>query len=148
MNELANPTPIVSRPADGMATESLFLSMTQDADLKEQVDFLNPDDVEASKPLGWEGQPARSASFSLPGPKRPNGGPLSSAQIQNDRGKSKRTKKSLMDDILQLHLSKRVIGKGHLRQRIGRQRIVMEDTIALCGQISFDESIRDSQIIN
>ncbi|GAB4848720.1 hypothetical protein Ancab_003447 [Ancistrocladus abbreviatus] len=69
-------------------------------------------------------------------------------QLQNDRGKSKKTKKSLMDDILQLHLSKMVIGKGHIKWRIGRQRTVMEETTDLRGQISSGELIRDSHIIN
>ncbi|GAB4848952.1 hypothetical protein Ancab_003766, partial [Ancistrocladus abbreviatus] len=55
---------------------------------------------------------------------------------KTDRGKGKRTKKSLMEDILQLPLSKRAIGKGQIRQSIGRQRIEMEATADLHGQPS------------
>ncbi|GAB4829579.1 hypothetical protein Ancab_019247 [Ancistrocladus abbreviatus] len=159
MNVLVNPTPTVSRPTGGTAIANgrkLVPFKESSCRFEGASRVSNLDDVEVSKPLVWEGQPARSASFSLPGPERPQGRPSSSAQgvfvgpgtrpdllqntieiqreetsvsslspgspqLQTDRGKSKRTKKSLMDDILQMHLSKRVIGKGHLRQRIGRQ---------------------------
>ncbi|GAB4837410.1 hypothetical protein Ancab_002279, partial [Ancistrocladus abbreviatus] len=67
-------------------------------------------------------------------------------QMTSERRKCK--KKSLSDDILQLQLSKRVIGKGTVRRRVGRTRSGMEDTTDSGGLISSRESIRDSQFIN
>ncbi|GAB4850728.1 hypothetical protein Ancab_030028 [Ancistrocladus abbreviatus] len=68
--------------------------------------------------------------------------------LQLDRGRRKCKKKSLSNDILQLRLSKRVIGKGTVRRRVGRIRSGMEYTTDTGGQISSGESIRDSQFIN
>ncbi|GAB4856775.1 hypothetical protein Ancab_014693 [Ancistrocladus abbreviatus] len=68
--------------------------------------------------------------------------------LQLDRGRRKCKKKSLSDDILQLRLSKRVIGKGTVHRRVGRIRSGMEDTTDPGGQISSGESICDSQFIN
>ncbi|GAB4825531.1 hypothetical protein Ancab_008405 [Ancistrocladus abbreviatus] len=68
--------------------------------------------------------------------------------LQMDNGRRKSKKKSLSDDILQLRLSKRVIGKGTVHRRVGRIQLGMEDTTDSGGQISSGESIRDSQFIN
>ncbi|GAB4834210.1 hypothetical protein Ancab_032475 [Ancistrocladus abbreviatus] len=64
MNELANPTPIVNRPADGtMIANGKKLVPFQDSRCSSEGvgRFSKPDDVEASKSRGWEGQPALKA---------------------------------------------------------------------------------------
>ncbi|GAB4850985.1 hypothetical protein Ancab_030281, partial [Ancistrocladus abbreviatus] len=76
INVLVNPTPIVSRSADGTTiANGRKLVLFQDSRCRSEGAgrFSKPDDVEVSKPLSWEGQPARSASFSLPRPERPQG---------------------------------------------------------------------------
>ncbi|GAB4846357.1 hypothetical protein Ancab_025363 [Ancistrocladus abbreviatus] len=74
--------------------------------------------------------------------------PLGLTQLKTNRCKGKRTKKRLMEDILQMRLSKRVISKGQIRRKFGRHRNEMEANRGPLGQPSSSESIQDSQIIN
>ncbi|GAB4828848.1 hypothetical protein Ancab_018508, partial [Ancistrocladus abbreviatus] len=82
---LVNSTPIDSRPVDGTeVANGRNLVPFQDARCRsEGAGSLSKQiDLDVSKPLGWEGQPARSTPILLFGPERQKGGPLRLAHVQ------------------------------------------------------------------
>ncbi|GAB4854298.1 hypothetical protein Ancab_022884 [Ancistrocladus abbreviatus] len=79
------------------------------------------------------------------GSKSPSRG-MSQPKIASRQGRC--VKKKQMNDILQLRLSKRVIGKGKKSKKIEKSRIEKEVIGEVTGQLSFGDSLQDSNIIN
>ncbi|GAB4830702.1 hypothetical protein Ancab_004735 [Ancistrocladus abbreviatus] len=83
-NELANPTPIDSRPTDGMEpVQGRKAAHFRDANCRtDSTERLSKSsDVGVSKFQGWGGSPERNSPLFLSGLERPNGGPLSTSQV-------------------------------------------------------------------
>ncbi|GAB4853976.1 hypothetical protein Ancab_039244, partial [Ancistrocladus abbreviatus] len=71
---------------------------------------------------------------------------ISQHKVASKLGKN--AKKKQMEEILQLRLSKRVIGKGKKSRKNEKSKIDREDTGEINGPLSFGDSLHDSNIMN